>query len=252
MTRTGELLWSICAILLLIAAWWFGYSHTKFIASPIEVARALPQFLGNPETWFHMGVTFQRLAVGLAAGVILGMSAAFAIHRSPLAHQFLSVYVSFSLRTPSAIAAIMALAMFKRDEIGYMAVVGFITFPFMTVGLLDGLRSADHKLDDVAKIYRVSTWCHVRDFLVPFLAPYTFSALRNAHALAWKIVVVAEIFGAAQEGFGAEFNYAFDYFLLVDLHLWLLVFMALVLFAEYGVLRTLERRVFKWRLREGE
>ena len=251
MTRTNELLWSISAILLLIAVWWFGFSHTKFIADPLEVARALPQFLGDPETWFHMGVTFQRVLVGLGGGILLGMASAFAIHRSPMAHQFLSVYVSFALRTPSAIAAIMALAIFKRDEIGYMAVVGFITFPFITVGLLDGLRSADHKLDDVAKIYRVGTLRHIRDFLVPFLAPYTFSALRNAHALAWKIVVVAEIFGAAKNGFGAEFNYAFDYFLLVELHLWLLVFMALVLFAEYGVLRTVERRVFQWRAQKG-
>ncbi|SVC62665.1 uncharacterized protein METZ01_LOCUS315519, partial [marine metagenome] len=43
MTRTSELLWSISAILLLIAVWWFGFSHTKFIADPLEVARALPQ-----------------------------------------------------------------------------------------------------------------------------------------------------------------------------------------------------------------
>ena len=250
MKRTSELVWSISAILLLIAAWQFGFSHTKFIADPLEVARALPQFLLDPGTWINIGITFWRVAVGLTGGVLLGLASAFAIDRSPMARQIMSVYTGFALRTPSAIAAIMALAIFKRDEVGYMVVVAFITFPFMTVGVLDGLRSADRKLDDVAKIYRVGTWCHIKDFLVPFLAPYTFSALRNAHALAWKIVVVAEIFGAAKIGFGAAFNYAFDYFLLLELHLWLLVFMALVLFAEYGVLRTAERRVFRWRVRE--
>lgn len=68
MKRNSEILWSTSAILLLLAAWWFGFSHTKFIADPMVVAQALPQFLGDPETWFNIGITLWRVAVGLAGG----------------------------------------------------------------------------------------------------------------------------------------------------------------------------------------
>ena len=55
------------------------------------------------------------------------------------------------------------------------------------------------------------------------------------------------LFGAARAGFGVKFSNAWGYFLINEVHLWLLVFMAIVLIAEYGVLRPAERIVFRWR-----
>jgi len=248
MRKSSTLPWSIAAIALLFPAWWLAYRTTTFIADPLVVAAELPGFLAQGETWRHIAITVWRVAAGLALGVAIGTSVAFAMRLSDLSRSIFSLYVTIALRTPSAIAAILALAIFQRSEIGYIAVVAFITFPFMTVGLLDGLRSADRQLDEVAQIYRLGTWRLIRHIHVPFLAPYLFSAFRNAYALAWKVIVVAEIFGAAKEGFGARFNYAWDYLLMVDVHLWLFVFIALVLFVEYGVIRVLERHVFRWRL----
>ncbi|WP_157056457.1 hypothetical protein [Pseudorhodobacter aquimaris] len=79
------------------------------------------------------------------------------------------------------------------------------------------------------------------------MAPYIFSALRNAHALSWKVIVVAEIFGAARSGFGARFEHAWEYMIMIEVHLWLLVFMLIVLIAEYGLIRNLEKFTFRWR-----
>ena len=100
-----------------------------------------------------------------------------------------------ALRTPSAIAAILALAIFKGSEIGYVLVVALITFPYMAVELRDGLASADRELDEMARVYRFGLIAQVRHVGAPFIAPYIFAALRNSHALAWKVIVVAEIFG---------------------------------------------------------
>lgn len=238
---------SAIAVGLLIPAWFLGHYFTNFIADPIEVMAALPAFVSDPATWYHVGVTTARVALGLLGGVIVGTAAAFIMHRSPLLNEALSTYVTIGLRTPSAVAAIVALAIFKGSEIGYIFVVVFITFPYMAIGLLDGLRSADRELDGMAQIYRVGSLAHVRHVLAPFIAPYMFAALRNTHALAWKIIVAVEIFGAARSGFGIQFSNAWGYFLIVQVHLWLLVFMAVVFIAEYGLLRPAERIVFKWR-----
>ena len=108
-------------------------------------------------------------------------------------------------------------------------------------------NGADRDLDGLAQIYRLGWWRHVRHVLAPHVAPYGFAALRNAHALAWKVIIAIEIFAAAKAGFGAQFSYAWTYFLMVEVHLWLIVFMSVVLIAEYGVLRPAERYVFRWR-----
>lgn len=239
--------WSLAAVVLLIPVWWVAYQSTHFIANPLVVAQALPQFLSDAETWSNIGITLWRVVLGLGSGVLAGTLAALAMNQNKLLEQVLRVYVIAALRTPSAISAIMALAIFKGDEIGYIFVVAIVTFPFMAVGLIDGLKSADRELDNMARIYHFGLLRHVRHVLLPYIAPYIFSSLRNAHALAWKVIVVAEIFGAARSGFGAKFDHAWEYMLMVEVHLWLLVFMALVLFVEYGVLRIAERYVFRWR-----
>lgn len=247
MSRSNYLPWSFFSVFLLLPAWWLAYKTTTFVEDPRIIAAALPDFLMNPDTWVNIWASLRRVVIGLTIGVVLGVGAAFAMERNRFAEDMLNVYVTGALRTPSAIAAVMALAIFRGSEAGLYAVVAFITFPFITVSLRDGLRSADRELDDVSQIYRLGTWKHIRHVLAPFVAPYIFSALRNGHALAWKVIVVAEIFGVAKVGFGSRFERAWDYILMVDVSLWLLVFMAIVLFVEYAVLRVIERRVFRWR-----
>lgn len=247
MTSLQKQVWAYLALLLLIPAWFLAHQHTTFIENPVTVAKALPHFLSDPATWTNIGITLARVVFGLLMGVVAGFVAAFAMTRSRLLGDVLSYYVTAALRTPSAIAAILALAIFKGSEAGYVLVVAFITFPYMAVGLRDGLASADHDLDEMAQVYHLGLLTKIQHVWAPFVAPYIFSALRNAHALAWKVIVVAEIFGAAKTGFGAKFEHAWSYMIMIEVHLWLLVFMAIVLFAEYGLIRTAEKYVFRWR-----
>ena len=253
MTSTGaagrrlERLLPVISIVAMGVLWWVGNRYTRFIASPTDVLGSLPTFLSDSETWVHIGLTLWRVAAGLFIGVLAGTTSALLMSRFHVAKKVLGVYVALALRVPSTIAAIVAIAMFQRSELGYLLVVAVITFPFIVIGLLDGLEEADTSLEEMVQVYHVGTTSRIRHLLLPFIAPFVFSSLRNAHALAWKVIVVAEIFGAAARGFGGRFNHAFDHFELEQLMLWLLVFVAFVLSADYGVLRAVERRVFRWR-----
>lgn len=247
MTPSERLFWSGLALLLLIPAWYLAAANATFIERPDRVLAELPAFLASADTWSNIGTTLMRVLLGLGLGIVAGFVVAFVMSRSQFMGEVLGYYVIAALRTPSAIAAILALAVFKGSEIGYILVVAFITFPYMAVGMRDGLNSADRELDQMAQIYHLSILTQVRHIWAPYVAPYIFSALRNAHALAWKVIVVAEIFGAARKGFGAKFEHAWEYLIMIEVHLWLLVFMAIVLIAEYGLIRTLERYTFRWR-----
>lgn len=231
----------------LVLLWALFYDSTRFLPSPSSVVDEAPEFLSDGETWDNVYVSLRRLFLGLGAGVAIGVAFATLMRANDRLRHLLSVYVGISLRVPSTIAAIMTLVAFKRAEFGYPAVIAFITFPFVSVGLSDGLASADRKLDDMARLYRFGPVTRFRHVLAPFAAPFIFGALRNAHALAWKVIVVVEIFGAAEQGIGSEFNFAFRSFLLVDLMLWLLLFMTVLLALDYGALRTIERYVGRWR-----
>lgn len=245
--RLASWLLPAAAVASLLLAWALTYRSTSFLPAPSAVLAAAPEFLSDGETWANIGISVRRLMLGLVAGTVLAVVVVVVMNASRALQHVLSVYVGISLRVPSAIAAIMALVAFRRSEFGYPAVIAFIAFPFVVVGLADGVASADRRLQEMARLYHFGAVQSLRHVLAPAMAPYLFGALRNAHALAWKVIVVAEIFGAAERGFGASFNFTFRNFQLTELMLWLLIFMAVLLVMDYGALRQLERWVGRWR-----
>ena len=226
--------------------WWVGSRATTFVPSIGEVLSSIPGFVREEEIWPDVLATVRRVFGALAIAMATGFGAAYVMSRGGLWGQVVDRYVSLMLGIPSTIAALLALFIFKRSEVGVYFVVAIITFPFVALTLLQGLRAADRRLDEMSDVYRFPTIAHVRHVAGPHLVPYTFAALRNEYAHAWKVVVLAELF-AVNTGMGARFARAFDRFLLVDAMLWLLVFMIILLGTEYLLLLPLERRVLRWR-----
>jgi NitT/TauT family transport system permease protein len=230
----------------LFLLWWVGSRTTTFVPSMSEVFGKVPQFLTEKQIWPDVFATVRRVFGALAAALLVGFGAAYVMHKGGLWGQVVSRYVSIMLGIPSTIAALLALFIFKRSEIGVYFVVAIITFPFVTLTLLEGLRAADARLDQMGAVYRFSTLAHIRHVAIPHLVPYSFAAIRNEYAHAWKVVVLAELF-AVNTGMGARFARAFDRFLLVDAMHWLILFMLILLGTEYLLMLPIERRVLRWR-----
>lgn len=230
----------------LVLLWWVGSRTTTFVPGIGEVVSGLPQFVTEEEIWPDVLATVRRVFGALAIAMVAGFLAAYVMYRGGLWGLVVDRYVSFMLGIPSTIAALLALFIFKRSEVGVYFVVSIITFPFVALTLLQGLRAADRRLDEMSAAYRLPASAHARHVAAPHLIPYTFAALRNEYAHAWKVVVLAELF-AVNTGMGARFARAFDRFLLVDAMLWLIVFMVILLGTEYLLLLPTERRVLRWR-----
>jgi NitT/TauT family transport system permease protein len=229
-----------------IFLWWIGSRTTTFVPSIGEVFREIPQFLTGENIWPDVLVTIERVAGSLAFALLLGIGAAYVMHRGGLWGRVVDRYVGFMLGIPSTIAALLSLYIFKRSELGVYFVVSIITFPFVALTLLQGLRAADRRLNEMGDVYRLPAWQHFRHIAVPNLVPYTLAAVRNEYAHAWKVVVLAELF-AVNSGMGARFARAFDRFRIVDAMLWLIIFMIILLSTEYLLLLPSERRVLRWR-----
>lgn len=229
-----------------IFLWWIG-SHTTTFVPPIgEVLREIPEFLNEENIWPDVLVTVQRVAGSLIMALLLGFGAAYVMHRGGLWGRVVDRYVGLMLGIPSTIAALLSLYIFKRSEVGVYFVVSIITFPFVALTLLQGLRAADRRLDEMGDVYRLPTSQHARHIAAPHLVPYIFAAVRNEYAHAWKVVVLAELF-AVNTGMGARFARAFDRFRIVDAMIWLIIFMIILLGTEYLLLLPSERRVLRWR-----
>jgi NitT/TauT family transport system permease protein len=240
----------VLAVALLPLLWWIGSETTAFVPSIPEVLAAFPEFFGDPETYFDIRVTVQRVLGALAASMILGFIAAFIIAKGGFAARVTSVYVGLALGIPSTIAALISLYVFRRNEIGVYVTVTVVAFPFATVMLSEGLKALDRRLEEMSVTYRIRGARRIWHVTIPHLFPYIMAALRNENGHAWKVVVLAELF-SVNTGMGFRFSQAFDRFLVVDIMLWLMTFVAILLSTEYLLLRPLERFALRWREARG-
>lgn len=242
------LTWSLGAlgVLSFVALWGLGSATTRFVPPLTDVMAEIPAFVTDPGVWEDIGASVVRVVGALALALLVGFGAAWIMARENFWSLVVARYVDLTLGLPSTIAALLALFIFKRSEVGVYVVVAITTFPFVALTLYHGLKSADRRLTDMSRVYGFGSARQIRHVAIPHLVPYTFAAVRNEYAHAWRVVVLAELF-AVNSGIGWRFSQAFDRFLLVDVSLWLITFIVVLLGTEYLGLRPIERYVLRWR-----
>ena len=233
-------------VLSFIALWYVGSRRTEFVPPIDEVIDAIPSFLTEEAIWPDIGASLARVVGALAVASVVGFGAAYLMARGRFWGLVTLRYVDLTIGLPSTIAALLALFIFKRSEVGVFVVVAIATFPFIALTLRQGFLAADRQLGDMASVYRFGVARELRNVSIPHLVPYSLAAIRNEYAHAWRVVVLAELF-AVNSGIGWRFSQAFDRFLLVEVALWLLTFMVVLLGTEYMVLRPIERWALRWR-----
>lgn len=236
----------LLSFILFLVLWNLGYKFTKFLPSPGVVSSSFIEFSLNPDTYKQIGDTLRRLLIGLFLGIVLGTSAAIVSRFKRKTKNIIDIYVFVALTMPSMAVAFISLMLFGISELGVYVAVAVITFPFITLTLQEGLKSLDEEQLKMSKVYKLSSFDLFRHIIIPHMNPYFFAAIRNTHALGWKVVIVAEVF-STRTGIGYKFNHAFDNFSMANLVIWLLFFLGVVMFLEYIVLRQVEKRVFRWR-----
>jgi NitT/TauT family transport system permease protein len=234
--------------LVVFTVYWLGGIFFTFLPTPGEIAGGLPAFLTSRDTYAALGATAQRVAISLATALLLGFGVAQLIVAGGLLGRIAWIYVNALVTLPSTIAALVALFVFRRNPIAVYVVVVLVILPFVTMTLVEGIRSIDPKLTTMGKVYRFSPRQNVFHVILPQLAPFAVAAIRNENAHAWRVVVLAELF-AVNSGMGWQFTRAWDQFLLNEVMLWLLAFIAILLASEYLILLPLEQMTLRWRRR---
>lgn len=233
-----------------LIAWSLLWDRTDFLPSPASTIVKGVELLQEGETYTNLLDTARRLAFGLGFGFGAAVLVSLIMRQSEWWRRFFAPYVFATISTPSLAIALFALIVFGLSEVGIYLAVAITIFPFAVVSLIEGLDNLDARLGEMAAVYRFTWAQRVRNVALPEMSPYLFGAFRNVHALAWKIVVIAEVF-SQQSGVGYQYKQAYQFFELQRLLVWAALFISMVVIVEYGILRPLERLTSRWRRTEG-
>jgi NitT/TauT family transport system permease protein len=241
------------SIVSFVALWWIGslFSRPEILPGPVEIGRTILRNFTTPgpedkTAGFHIGITLARIfltfSIAMLAGIGLGLLMGLR-RKVELAFGYL---IPIALTIPTLLAVFLCVLWFGFSEAGGLFAVVITVTPFVTVNMLAGTKALDKDLIDMAHAFKANRRLMIRKVVIWQLMPYIFAAFRYAFGMTWKIVALAETFGL-KYGIGYMFTFWFEQFNMVQVMAWIVLFVALMLVLEHGVIARLEDKIFAWR-----
>ncbi len=191
---------ALCAVALLLIFWQAlcvsGLVPAYMLPSPLDVVRAL--WRERALLWQHSVVTLQEAAVGLVVGVVIGVAFAALMDSFELLYRAVYPILVMTQTIPSVAIAPLLVLWFGYEMTPKIILVVLATFFPVTVGVLEGFRSADRDAIALLKSMGAGRWKIFRYLKAPSALPQFFSGLRIAAAYSVVGAVISEWLG----GFG--------------------------------------------------
>lgn len=223
-----------------LAAW--RLDNRLLLAGPVEVILRLAELVGETDFWGAVWFTFSRITLGFLLAFLLALGLAVLSARFPVAEVLLHPYLLAVQTVPVASFIVIALLWLSGRKLSV-----FISFlmvlPVLYANLLAGIRAADGKLLEMARVFRMPICNRVRCIYLPALEPHLISACRSALGLCWKAGVAAEVIGVCSGSVGGMLYDAKVYLEITDLFAWTLVIVLISLGFE-----KLFTRLLRWLL----
>ncbi len=184
------------------------------LPTPGQILTALADSVfGNPLTsprnfLLQMGYTAETAVAGLAVGTALGILLAVGIVHSRILDRALMPWVIGSQTIPIlAIAPMVIVALGNIGLTGLLpkaAIVGYLSFFPITVGMVKGLRSPEPLQLDLLRTYNANGRQVFSKLRWPVSLAFLLPSLKVAVALAVTGAIIAELPTGAQVGLGAR------------------------------------------------
>jgi NitT/TauT family transport system permease protein len=135
---------------------------------------------------------------------------------------------------------------FGINEIALFIAVVFIIFPYVAVNVFEGVKAIDRDLLDMGRAFKVQRGAMIRRIILPSLTPYFVGAVRQNFANSWKMVTIAELFGASA-GIGFMIRTGFEFFDSAMMLAWVAWFAFVIIAIEYAIILPFRRYMLRWR-----
>lgn len=196
---------------------------------------------------FHLRQTLGRVIVASTLSLAISIVGGTLMWRSDYLEDILSDWLPFMMTFPTVVVILVTMILFRFSETSILTAVLIASAPFGIVNLWEGMKDIDSELLEMSFTFGASNWQIWRHVYIPHLMPFVFGSYRYIVGMVWKIVALAEIFGIST-GMGAMFRFWYSQGQVDTLLAYFLLFVAVMLSFEYGLLKPLETRVFKWRI----
>lgn len=231
------------AVLFALSVWQVAalfLGHDLLLVSPVRVVLRLGTLWLEPDFWQTVFFTLGRIVAGFLLALSVGSALAVAAGRVRLLEVFLWPFVVTVKAVPVASFIIISLIWLSSRQLSVF--ISFLmVFPVIYLNVLQGIRSADAQLLEMAAVFRVPWSRRLPYIYLPQIRPFLSSACSVSLGMSWKAGIAAEIIGIPDGSIGEKLYSAKIYLNTADLFAWTVVVVLISVLFEKLFLLLLNR-----------
>ncbi len=173
------------------------------LVGPVETVKVLVRLLLEGSFWKACLGTLIRISMGFMAGTFLGIVLAILSARHKLVEEILAPPMTLIKAVPVASFVVIFLIWWGSTQLA--TVISFcIVLPNLYVNTLEGIKSTDKRLLEMAQVFELPVWNRFFYIYRPALRPFWDSAVKLAVGMSWKSGVAAEVIGLPANAIGEQ------------------------------------------------
>ena len=236
--------WRKVLIIVFWALVWHGLAlwvdNSILLVTPSETVRALTALLPLAEFWQTILVSLLRIGGGFFLGSLCGVVLAGLGWKSRMLKEALTPVMNLLKAIPVASFAVILLIWWGSSMLA-VAISFLVVLPNIYIQTLEGLKSTDKKLLEMAEVLALPFWTRFLYIYRPALKPFLYGSMKVSLGMSWKSGVAAEVIGTPDFSIGERLYLSKIYLDTAGVFAWTVVVILLSLCFEKAVLRLLDQ-----------
>ena len=240
--------YGIVGITILLAAWQVlsMMFNEMIIASPLATLKALLDLMIQRRTWNYIFITFERLALGLFLGNMVGLGLGLAAGLNSRIRLILEPLRWIVMAVPAIVFAIIAMLWFGMGSSQVIFVITIIITPISYVNVMEGVLALDEKIIEMGRVFKLPSKMFLTEIYLPGIGAPVMSGLTLTVGMGVRVAVLSELIGA-HEGIGHGFSRAWTHLDTPEIFAWILMSLALMGILELAILKPIRGRLMRWK-----
>ncbi len=201
------------------------YDANIILPPPLTVFKQLIEIVASNSFFkillFSLGKIVLGFLVGVAVGTVLGIVSG----KWENVEIFVKPIITIIKTIPVASFVILVLIWTNSEKLSI--IISFLmVLPVVYTNVLQGLKSIDVKMLQMASVYKMTFWGRLKYLWLPSVKPFFMSGSIVAAGLAWKSGIAAELIGVPDGSIGDMLYDSKTYFDTSALLAWTIVIVA--------------------------
>lgn len=201
------------SVVIIVLFWWAiarRMDSPLILPEPELVLSKMMALVKTPEFFAVIKGTLRHVFLGFGVALLAGLLSGVFSGLFRVVNLFFYPWILLLRATP-VMSFILYLLLFVPTNFVAVWVSFFIVFPVIHTNVLEGFRSVDGKLLEMATLYKVPLLKQLRHIYIPSIFPYLMAACVSGMGINIKAVITAEAMALPEFSIGTSLFTARNY-----------------------------------------